>query len=90
MRLPRPMADRCLQSRIRAVFQGFILGVIVLNAVTLGLQTYDVSSGLESALTSLDDVFLGIFVVEFAIRITAFGRRPQDFFRDGWNSSTSW
>jgi voltage-gated sodium channel len=26
-----------------------------------------------------------IFVVEIVIRVTAFGRRPQDFFRDGWN-----
>jgi voltage-gated sodium channel len=24
-------------------------------------------------------------VIELAIRITAFGSRPQDFFRDGWN-----
>ncbi len=66
-------------------FQMFIMGVIVANAVTLGLGTYDFSSGVESLLTTLDDVFLGIFVVELAIRITAFGSRPQDFFKDGWN-----
>ena len=30
------------------VFQGFILGVILANAITLGVQTYDISSGLES------------------------------------------
>jgi voltage-gated sodium channel len=28
---------------------------------------------------------LGIFVVELALRMGAHGRRPQDFFRDGWN-----
>jgi voltage-gated sodium channel len=67
------------------MFQGFILGVIVLNAITLGIQTYDISDGLETALSTLDDVLLGIFVVELVIRITAFGSRPQDFFRDGWN-----
>lgn len=66
-------------------FQAFIMGVIVANAVTLGLGTYEFSSGVDSALTALDDLFLGIFVVELVIRITAFGRRPQDFFRDGWN-----
>ncbi len=66
-------------------FQAFIMGVIVANAVTLGLGTYDFSPGVDSALTTLDDVFLGVFVVELVIRITAFGRRPQDFFRDGWN-----
>jgi voltage-gated sodium channel len=36
-------------------------------------------------LQALNDVFLAIFVVELVIRITAFGSRPQDFFRSGWN-----
>ncbi len=77
--------QRCRTVADSGLFQGFILGVIVLNAITLGIQTYDLSSGLESASTTLDDVFLGIFVVELTIRIAAFGARPQDFFRDGWN-----
>ncbi|MDQ3572379.1 MAG: ion transporter [Actinomycetota bacterium] len=66
-------------------FQTLILGVIVLNAITLGIQTYDISDGLEATLSTLDDVFLGIFVAEIAIRVAAFGKRPHDFFRDGWN-----
>ena len=28
---------------------------------------------------------LGIFVVELLLRIGSYGRRPQDFFRNGWN-----
>ena len=79
------MAHRCRAVADSSVFQGFILVVIVLNAITLGIQTYDISSRLESALSTLDDVFLAIFVVELTIRVTAFGARPQDFFRDGWN-----
>jgi len=79
------MAERCRRVADAGVFQGFILVVIVLNAITLGIQTYDISEGLDSALSTLDGVFLGIFVVELAIRIAAFGMRPQDFFRDGWN-----
>jgi voltage-gated sodium channel len=79
------MADRCRRIADSGVFQGFIVGVIVLNAITLGIQTYDISDGLESALTALDEAFLGIFVVEIVIRVAAFGRRPQDFFQDGWN-----
>jgi voltage-gated sodium channel len=59
--------------------------VIVANAVTLGMCTYDWSSSVDSLLTTLEDTFLGIFVVELAIRVAAYGRRPQDFFRDGWN-----
>ena len=79
------MALRCKRIADSGVFQGFILVVIVLNAVTLGVQTYDLSSSLDSALATLDDVFLGIFVAELTIRIAAFGPRPQDFFKDGWN-----
>jgi voltage-gated sodium channel len=36
-------------------------------------------------LTTLNDIFLGVFVVELAIRLVGFGSRPQDFFRSGWN-----
>jgi voltage-gated sodium channel len=79
------MAQRCRTVADSGVFQGFILVVILLNAITLGIQTYDISSGLESTISTLDDVFLGIFVVELAIRITAFGSRPDRFFADGWN-----
>jgi voltage-gated sodium channel len=80
------IARTCARIADSSRFQAFIMGVIVANALTLGLGTYDeFSSGVHSLLATLDDVFLGIFVVELAIRITAFGRRPQDFFRDGWN-----
>lgn len=79
------MAAACKRIADSSIFQGFILGVIVLNAITLGIQTYDLSSGLAGTLTTLDDAFLAIFVMELAIRIAAFGSRPQDFFKDGWN-----
>jgi voltage-gated sodium channel len=79
------MARRCKAIADSSRFQLFILGVIVLNAVTLGLQTYDLSSDVDSALGTIDEIFLGIFVVEILIRIGAYGSRPQDFFKDGWN-----
>jgi voltage-gated sodium channel len=68
------------------IFTGFILVVIVANAIVLGLQTYE---GIESrhgdTLNLLNDICLAIFVVELALRIAAYGRRPQDFFQSGWN-----
>lgn len=79
------MAAACHRIACSPAFQNFIFAVIVANAITLGLGTYDWSGGTQAALTTADDVFLGIFVVELAIRIAAYGRRPQDFFRDGWN-----
>ena len=79
------MAERCARIADSPRFQSFIFGVIVANAITLGLGTYDFGGTADQVLTALDELFLGIFVVELAIRIAAFGRRPQDFFKDGWN-----
>ena len=79
------MAPACRRIADSTRFQAFIFGVIVANAITLGLGTYEWNSDVDRLLTTLDDVFLGIFVVELAIRIAAYGARPHEFFRDGWN-----
>lgn len=62
------------------------MGVILANAVVLGLQTYDgVVRDRGDLLDLLNEVFLAVFVVELLLRIASYGRRPQDFFRDPWN-----
>ncbi len=67
-------------------FTYFIAAVIVANAAVLGLETYDeVDRDAGTLLDALNDVFLGIFVVELLMRFASHGRRPQDFFRSGWN-----
>jgi voltage-gated sodium channel len=67
-------------------FTAFIVGVIAANAVVLGLQTYD---GLEERfgdqLQLLNEIFLGVFVVELLLRFVACWPRPLSFFRNGWN-----
>ena len=67
-------------------FDVVILMVIVANAVVLGLQTYpgvveDYGDTLDLSTASSS----AVFVVELLLRIASYGRRPQDFFRDGWN-----
>ena len=79
------MARVCSRIANSSRFQNFIFGVIVANAITLGLGTYDWGRTIDDSITVADEVFLGIFVVELAIRIAAYGRRPQDFFKSGWN-----
>ena len=80
------MVARCARIANSTRFQGFIFAVIVVNAIALGLQTYDaIEDEVGPILHLLNDVCVGIFVVELVIRITAYGGRPQDFFRDGWN-----
>jgi voltage-gated sodium channel len=67
-------------------FAALVLGVIVANAVVLGLQTYDdVVEEYGGLLDLLNDVFLAFFVGELALRISSYGRRPQSFFSDPWN-----
>src|SRR5688572_20509835 len=80
------MAERARRIAESNRFQGFIFGVIAFNAVVLGLETYDsIRTEYGDVLAFLNDACLGIFVVEIAIRITSYGRRPQDFFKEGWN-----
>lgn len=80
------MAAACKRVADSNRFQLFILGVILANAVVLGLETYEsIERDAGEALNVLNGVFLGIFVVEIAIRIAAHGRRPQDYFKSGWN-----
>jgi voltage-gated sodium channel len=74
-------AIRVLVSHRR--FQHFIIVVILLNAVTLGLETSSsVVARFGSVLTFLDHAALMIFVVELSLRLYAFGWK---FFRDPWN-----
>jgi voltage-gated sodium channel len=67
-------------------FTYFIALVIIANAAVLGLETYDsIDRDAGGALDLLNDLFLAIFVVELLLRFGSYGRRPQDFFRSGWN-----
>lgn len=67
-------------------FNYAIFAVIVANAAVLGLETYDsIERDAGGVLETLNDVFLGVFVVELTIRLVGFGTRPQDFFKSGWN-----
>jgi voltage-gated sodium channel len=67
-------------------FQMFISGVIVLNAIVLGMETYvDQGTNAFAWLMRINEVFFGIFVIELILRILSYGRRPWNFFRSGWN-----
>jgi voltage-gated sodium channel len=67
-------------------FVGTIIVVIVANAVTLGLETYD---GIEErwgdTLDTLETIFLAIFMVELTLRFASYWPRPLEFFKNGWN-----
>ncbi|MBX7526205.1 ion transporter [Qipengyuania vesicularis] len=77
-----------LRERVRRLvetraFERFIITVIVINALGLGLETSPgVIAGFGETIRLLDRIALGIFVVELALKLFAYGWR---FFRNGWN-----
>jgi voltage-gated sodium channel len=62
-----------------------IVIMIGANAVLLAVETYPHPESVKPMLHGLEWFFRLVFVVEIGIRILAYGRRPQDFFRHGWN-----
>ncbi len=88
--LPAPAAPPSdgLRSRLRSIVeaprvQRLILALIVVNAVTLGLETWPAAMAAAGPLiVGADRLMLAIFTVEIALRLYAHGLR---FFRDPWS-----
>lgn len=63
--------------------QNAIIVVIILNAITLGLETSStVTAHIGGFLLRIEQLVLAIFVIEILIKLFAFGPR---FFRNSWN-----
>ncbi len=82
------MANQTFRTRMadfldRTEVRNFIIGVIIFNAIILGLETSDpVMARYGDLIYALDRLCLGIFVAEIALKLFALGPR---FFRSGWN-----
>ena len=74
--------EKCYKLAESNRFQYAILVLIVINAVTIGLETFDWPDPITSALITLDSIIMWIFVVELIIRLIGHGFK---FFRDPWN-----
>ncbi len=60
-----------------------ILGVIIFNAITLGLSTSaSIQASVGHLLTTFDSIVLGIFVAELLLKFYAY---RLSFFRNAWN-----
>lgn len=67
----------------RSQVQRAIMVLILVNAVTLGLETSaDVMARFGGPILLLDRLILSVFVIEIALRIYAYGGR---FWRDPWS-----
>ncbi|MCC7280275.1 MAG: ion transporter [Chromatiaceae bacterium] len=63
--------------------QGFIIALILINAVLLGLETWPAAMAAAGGpIRALDQAILGVFVVEIALRLYV---HRGDFWRDPWS-----
>jgi len=63
--------------------QGFVIAVILLNALILGLETSKaVMESFGTVLLLLDKLCLGVFLVELVVKMFAY---RAHFWRSGWN-----
>ena len=85
---PRPGS---LVHRLRHIaeagwFHAVIVGVILVAAINVGLETYPhIMDRVGPVLLSLDKLIIAIFIVELVVRIGAHWPRPWRFFLSGWN-----
>jgi voltage-gated sodium channel len=67
-------------------FQNFILGVILVTAIIVGLETSETLAERFGGLFEMADLVVQtVFVLEIVIRLVAHWPRLGRFFRDGWN-----
>lgn len=86
MRTPPDRSGRLARLVDSDRFAYVISAVIVANAIVLGLETYPgIVETRGDLLITLNTVFYVIFFIELVLRMASYGRRPQDFFRSGWN-----
>lgn len=66
------------------LFERFIIAIIILNAITLGLETHQgFSTATMETLKIIDKAFLAIFVVELVMKLIVY---RFAFFKDPWRN----
>ena len=75
--------EKCYQISENLKFQYFILILIVINAVTIGLETFDWPDEIMDTLHLADTIILWIFIIELVIRLYG---HSYKFFSDPWNN----
>ncbi len=77
------LRDKARELVERDRFKNAILGIIIFNAVTLGLSTSDtLNAHVGGLLNVVDRTVLTIFVLEMTLKLYAYGLR---FFTNAWN-----
>lgn len=67
-------------------FELLIAGVIAINAFSLAALTFsDLGPASRNLALFVDESCFAIYLVELLMRIISYGKKPWNFFRQGWN-----
>ena len=67
-------------------FELFIAFVILVNATSLAILTMpELDSTVRQACEQIDLVCFAIYGAELILRLISYGKRPWEFFKQGWN-----
>ena len=67
-------------------FQNLVTVAILIAGILVGISTYpDFSQKHAQLLELLNQIILGIFIVEVVVKIIAQGKKPWHYFNDSWN-----
>ena len=66
------------------IFQYIVISIIILNAITIGVNTYDLSAFTTQAINYFDYSITVFFVIEILIRFVGEPKK-LNFFKSGWN-----
>ncbi len=80
------MVKLCRKMAGSSWFQNFITGVIVFAAILVGIETYPHMAGAyHTPIHWLNQIILGIFILEILVKMAAESPKPWNYFRDPWN-----
>ena len=66
------------------IFQFIVISIIILNAITIGVNTYDLSKFTRQGINYLDYSITIFFIIEILIRFIGEPKK-LNFFKSGWN-----
>ena len=66
------------------IFQFIVVLIIIINAITIGVNTYNLSQFIRQVINYIDYSITIFFVIEILIRFIAEPKK-LNFFKNGWN-----
>ena len=66
------------------LFQYLVISIIIFNAFTIGVNTYELSDFSKNVISLLDYTITIFFVIEILIRFIG-EQKKINFFKNGWN-----